>query len=205
MSHTVRRISQAAACFGFAAVCILPGPGGTAEAVAPAAPVDRGFFLIKARHSNMCLDVAHASMAHAAPVVQARCWSGHNQQWRLVPQGDGRSFKIQARHSNLCLDVAHASRKHGAPVVQANCSGGSNQVWWFAPAQGRAPLVDSPIGRVPQINNSVAIVADHTGMVLDVAHFSQAHAAPVVQAGLGAGREPALNQLWRFQRPTAFL
>ncbi|MFF5010873.1 RICIN domain-containing protein [Streptomyces phaeochromogenes] len=196
-------MSRAAACFSFAAVGVMSSLGSTASAATPAAPVDRGYFLIKARHSNMCLDVAHASQQHAAPVVQANCWGGHNQQWRLVPQGDGLRFKIQARHSSMCLDVAHASRKHAAPVVQANCSGGSNQVWWFAPAQGRAPLVDSPIGRVPQINNSASVVADHTGMVLDVAHASQAHAAPVVQAGLGAGREPALNQLWRFVRPPA--
>lgn len=153
----------------------------------------------------MCLDVAHASMAHAAPVVQAHCWSGHNQQWRLVPQGDGVRFKIQARHSNLCLDVAHASRQHGARVVQANCSGGSNQVWWFAPREGWRPLVEGPIGRVPHINHSAAIVSDHTGMVLDVLNRSQAHAAPVVVAGLGDGREPATNQLWRFERPKANL
>ncbi|MFF3320233.1 RICIN domain-containing protein [Streptomyces sp. NPDC003035] len=203
MSHTVRRMSRAAACCGFAAACVLSGLGGTVGAATPTVPVDRGFFLIKARHSNMCLDVAHASQEHAAPVVQARCWGGHNQQWRLVPQGDGRNFKIQARHSNMCLDVAHANRKHGAPVVQAHCSGGSNQVWWFAPAAGRAPLVDGPIGRVPHVANSAAIVADHTGMVLDVAHASRDHAAPVVQAQLGAGREPGLNQLWRFVKPAA--
>ncbi|CAL9568810.1 MULTISPECIES: RICIN domain-containing protein [unclassified Streptomyces] len=203
MSHTARRVSRAAACFGLTAAGVLSSLGGTASAAAPTVPVDRGYFLVKARHSSMCLDVAHASQRHAAPVVQARCSGGHNQQWRLIPQGDGLRFKIQARHSNMCLDVAHASRRHAAPVVQANCSGGSNQVWWFAPAQGRAPLVNSSIGRVPHIDNSAAIVADHTGMVLDVAHASRAHAAPVVQATLGAGREPGLNQLWRFERPPA--
>lgn len=203
MSHTMRRMPRAVACFGFAAAAVLSSLGGTAASVTPAAPVDQRYFLIRARHSNMCLDVAHASQGHAAPVVQAHCTGGHNQQWRLVPQGDGVRFKIQVRHSNMCLDVAHASRKHGAPVVQASCSGGSNQVWWFAPVRGRAPLVTGPIGRVPQIGNSAAIVADHTGMVLDVAHASQGHAAPVVQAGLGAGREAALNQQWRFVRPQA--
>ncbi len=34
--------------------------------------------------SNMCLDVAHLSIAHGADVIQARCWTGPNQQWRFV-------------------------------------------------------------------------------------------------------------------------
>ncbi|MET9962814.1 RICIN domain-containing protein [Streptomyces sp. NPDC006326] len=202
MSHTARRISRTAICFGFAAACLLPGPS-TAEAAAPTTPVDRGFFQIRARHSDMCLDVAWASYDNAARILQATCGGGHNQQWRLVPQGDGQSFKIQARHSNMCLDVAWGSRQHGAPVVQANCSGGSNQVWSFVQPRGRRPLVNSSIGVVPQIGNSVAIVASHSGMVLDVKNASQKHAAEVVQANLGAGTQPALNQQWRFVRPPA--
>jgi hypothetical protein len=42
-------------------------------------------YRLKARHSGGCLDVAHVSIAHAANVIQARCWPpGYNQQWTLV-------------------------------------------------------------------------------------------------------------------------
>ena len=41
-------------------------------------------YRLKARHSGGCLDVAHGSIAHAADVIQARCWPpGYNQQWTL--------------------------------------------------------------------------------------------------------------------------
>jgi hypothetical protein len=41
-------------------------------------------YRLKARHSDGCLDVAHVSIAHAADVIQGRCWGpGYNQQWTL--------------------------------------------------------------------------------------------------------------------------
>lgn len=116
----------------------------------------------------------------------------------MAPVGGGYYF-IKAKHSNRCLDVAWASRQNGAPAVQANCSGGSNQVWRFVPAPGRAPLVNGPLGRVPQIDNSAGIVADHSGMVLDVFGHRIAHNTPAVQAYPPHG-EVAANQQWRFLR-----
>lgn len=198
MIHTLRRASRAALCAGFAAVGVLLAFEGPAVA-APTAPVGSGYYQIKAKHSGMCLDVANYSYAHGASIVQATCGGGHNQQWRLVPYGDGQKFRIQARHSGMCLDVAHGSRQHAARVVQATCNGGSNQVWWFVQPPGRAPLVDGSLGLVPQVGNSVGIVVDHTGMALDVAHASQRHGAPVVQAyPAGSNGDLGLNQQWRF-------
>ncbi|MGW8767976.1 RICIN domain-containing protein [Streptomyces sp. NPDC055815] len=197
MSPTVRRASRAAVCLAFAAAGALSLVQAPAMS-APQAPVGTGWYQIRAKHSGMCLDVAHFSYGHAAAVVQATCGSGHNQQWRLLPQGDSK-YKIQVRHSGMCLDVAWGSRQHGAPVVQSTCNGGSNQVWWFVQPPGRAPLVDTSIGQVPQTRNSVGIVVDHTGMVLDVAWDSLAHGAKIVQA-YPPGGEPAINQQWQFLR-----
>ena len=43
-------------------------------------------YRIVARHSQKCLDVAHASVAHGADVVQGTCWNpGYNQRWILKP------------------------------------------------------------------------------------------------------------------------
>jgi hypothetical protein len=85
---------------------------------------------IAARHSGMCLDVAGASTAHAADVIQGTCSGGTNQQWTTRPVGGGY-YEIVARHSGMCLDVAFASKKHAADVIQGTCSGGTNQQWRF--------------------------------------------------------------------------
>ncbi|MEU4061326.1 RICIN domain-containing protein [Streptomyces wedmorensis] len=102
----------------------------------PERPVGNGYYQIIAKHSGQCLDVAGYSYAHGAPIVQATCGDGHNQQWRLVPYSDGRKFRIQARHSGMCLDVAWGSRQHAAPAMQAfpasgNGNVGLNQQWRF--------------------------------------------------------------------------
>ncbi len=130
-----------------------------------------------ARHSGKCLDVAWASTAHAAPVVQGTCWGGDNQLWTARPVGGGY-YEIVAKHSGKCLDVAWASTAHAAPVVQGTCWGGSNQRWRF----------------VPTGSGYYEVIAAHSGKCLDVAWASQLHAAAVVQGTCVAG----LNQQWRF-------
>jgi hypothetical protein len=47
------------------------------------------YYEIVALHSRKCVDVANASVAHAAPIVQANCWGGGNQKWRLKDLGGG--------------------------------------------------------------------------------------------------------------------
>jgi hypothetical protein len=138
--------------------------------------------LITARHSGKCLDVAHAQIAHAAPVVQGTCWGGANQQWTVRPVGNssGDYYEIVVRHSGKCLDVAHASTAHAVPVVQGTCWGGANQQWRFRPTS---------LG-------NYEIVARHSGKCLDVAHASREHATPVVQGTCWGGA----NQQWRVQR-----
>ncbi|TDB82225.1 hypothetical protein E1091_18780, partial [Micromonospora fluostatini] len=87
-----------------------------------------GYYETRPQHSGKCLDVAHASNAHGASVVQGDCWGGTNQHWRFVNLGNG-FYEIRARHSDRCLDVANASIAHGAYVVQGTCWGGTNQHW----------------------------------------------------------------------------
>jgi len=93
-------------------------------------PLGNGYAEIIAQHSGKCLDVAHMSKDHAAPVVQGTCWRGDNQQWLFQPVGDGY-YQVVNRHSTMCLDVAHAATTAYAPVVQATCWGGPNQQWRF--------------------------------------------------------------------------
>ncbi|MBO4206926.1 RICIN domain-containing protein [Micromonospora echinofusca] len=134
------------------------------------------YYEFRADHSNKCLDVANASIAHGTPVVQGNCWGGTNQHWRWIHIGNGY-YEIRAQHSNKCLDVAHASTAHGAPVVQGDCWGGTNQHWWF----------------VQLSNGTYEIRARHSGKCLDVANASTAHGARVVQGDCWGGA----NQHWR--------
>ncbi|WP_214416394.1 RICIN domain-containing protein [Sphaerisporangium fuscum] len=99
------------------------------------AMADTPYYKYVAQHSGMCLDVQDASRAHGAYVLQANCWGGDNQLWRMQSvrgpkwRGTGFPFELIAKHSGMCLDVQDASRAHGAHVLQATCWGGPNQIW----------------------------------------------------------------------------
>lgn len=144
--------------------------------------------LVIAEHSGLCLDVKGHLIAHGTPVVQATCRKTNNQLWWVHPKGDG-FYEISADHSGRCLDVAHQSKAQAAPVVQADCWSGPNQLWSLRPAGSTDPA------RIKE--GFYQLVAKHSGMCLDVAHLSIAHAAPVIQAKCWDGP----NQHWAFVRP----
>jgi len=134
---------------------------------------------IVAQHSGKCLDVAYASTAHAADVVQGTCWGGANQRWTTRPLGGGY-YQIVAKHSGKCLDVAWASKAHAANVIQGTCGSGTNQQWRF---------------QYSSATGHFQVIARHSGKCLDVAYASTAHAADVIQGNCSGGA----NQNWRFQ------
>jgi hypothetical protein len=93
---------------------------------------------IVAGHSRMCLDVAGASRAHAANVIQSTCGgpAATSQLWSfkyiMSTKGPYDWYQIVNQNSGMCLDVAFGRLEHGAKVVQGNCGGpgaGSNQLW----------------------------------------------------------------------------
>lgn len=62
--------------------------GSSAAAAAPPVGARIVWYQIIVEHSGQCLDVAHASTAHAADVVQATCGgpgARGNQTWRFRP------------------------------------------------------------------------------------------------------------------------
>lgn len=150
-------------------------------AAVPAQAQAAEYYQIRALHSNRCLDVAHASAAHMANVLQATCVNGYNQQWEKV-YTDSNYFKLRPRHvANKCLDVAHGSIGHMADVIQADCwSPGYNQQW----------------GTFQTVNGYGQIRARHSNKCLDVAHMNKAHGADVIQGDCWNGD----NQRWRFFR-----
>ena len=110
--------------------------------------------LIKARHSDNCMDVEGGWFANGVRVMHGGCHGEANQVFSLRPKGNGEYLEIVARHSGKCLDVGWASQNDGEQIVQHDCNGGSNQsfreAWW----------ADTPY---------TSYVAQHSGKCLDVA------------------------------------
>ncbi|MCC8246639.1 RICIN domain-containing protein [Saccharothrix luteola] len=76
---------------------------------------------------SLCLDVASASTADGANVVQYTCGSGTNQQWQWGATGS--YFQVRARHSGKCLDVVNADTADGADIQQYTCGSSTNRQW----------------------------------------------------------------------------
>jgi hypothetical protein len=57
-----------------------------------------------------------------------------DDQWRLVPSGDGDYDFIVSRANGLCLNAAGASA--GSPASTTDCSGGDEQKWRLSDAGG---------------------------------------------------------------------
>jgi hypothetical protein len=72
-------------------------------------------------NSGLCLNVARASTADNAPVIQYTCQNTFtNDRWAAVTNPNGY-FWIKNENSGLCLNVAGASTADNAPVIQYTC------------------------------------------------------------------------------------
>ncbi len=179
-----------------AAASLLTGmlfaPGGAAASTSSRGPID--WYRIVAGHSSQCLDVANASRANGAKVIQGLCGgpgATNNQHWRIeYVNGPYSPARIKVGHSGMCLDVANASRAHAANVIQSTCGGpaATSQLWSFS-------YVMSSEGPY----HWYRIVNRNSGMCLDVAYGHLEPGARVVQ-GVCGGRGAGSNQLWRRQK-----
>ncbi|MET8877685.1 RICIN domain-containing protein [Nocardia sp. NPDC004604] len=122
--------------------------------------------------------------ANTAPVLQARCENGRNQNWKLV-KSEFRAgyFMVQVKHSKKCLDVVDFRLDHGAPVVQADCRDTDNQQWKLEPVGNDAPLY-------------YHLINYNSEQCLDVQDSSVAHGANVIQGNCWDGS----NQRWQFDK-----
>lgn len=94
------------------------------------------YYKITARNSNKVLDVVGGpvALANGTQVQQYDYLGGANQQWQVVPTGDGW-YNIVARHSGRCLDVTGgvAATGNGIKLQQWDCLGTDNQKWGLYP------------------------------------------------------------------------
>ena len=111
---------------------VLPGVTVTAtspQMIAPATGVtdETGYYRLINQKSGKCLDVASASTANGANVIQYTCGTSTNQQWQWVAIGS--YFQLKARHSGKCLDVVSSGTADGTDIQQYTCGSGNNQQW----------------------------------------------------------------------------
>lgn len=93
------------------------------------------------------------------------CTSGVEHE----PSFGNEAWQIKVKHSGKCLDVKKFSTAIGGDIVQSHCTANPvqpNQAWHIT--QG-------------SINSPKRLVAEHSGMAMDVLYGSSAHAADVVQ------------------------
>ena len=134
-----------------------------------------GTFMIVNRKSGMVLDVASASTANGANVLQWGATGGTNQRWTLT-QLSGDYYSIIGVPSGRALEVYQAGTADGDNVSILDYSGANNQQWQFI-----------SVG-----NGYYRIVNRNSGKDLDVAGQSEAAGANVAQYGYWGGE----NQQW---------
>ena len=151
-----------------------------ATAQTPFVPDERAYYGLIDRGSGRCLDVASASTASGAPVVQWEFTHASSQQWRFVPLRSGSEYyRIEARHSGQCLTVDKAGEN--TALVQRPFQGSEQQQWRLVPA--------GPVGSYQLENKS-------EGQVAALAAADKFNGTPVL-AQKSSGRA---SQQWRLFR-----
>ena len=87
-----------------------------------------GSYEIVNQNSGQLLDVANASTADNATVVQWTDDNGANQHWTLTAAGNGY-YKIKNVKSGKLLAVSGSSTTAGAQLVQTTDTNADSQLW----------------------------------------------------------------------------
>ncbi|WP_234312089.1 RICIN domain-containing protein [Streptomyces griseus] len=136
---------------------------------------DLGTYKIINGRSAKAMDVADASTADGAPVIQWPYDGGANQRWSLLPNNDG-SYRLHNVKSGKLLQSPNSTQ--GATLTQGTDSGDDSQ-WWKL-----VPSATSGFHRLVNV---------HTGWCADVAGGSTDDRANIIQWPIAGGT----NQDWQ--------
>jgi hypothetical protein len=118
----VKKVSIVAACAALVAGIVSVAWPASAATTAAGIPITM-------ENSGKCLNVAGASTANNAKVIQYTCVaSATNDKWVLVPQAGG-VYWVQNVASGKCLTVQGASTTNNALLIQYACTTGDNETW----------------------------------------------------------------------------
>jgi hypothetical protein len=107
--------------------------------------------LVPGHNADACIEVQARSLDEGALAQQYTNLGQSNQVFWAEARGNGR-FSFRNAQSAKCLEVSQASLEAGAPIRQRACTGAAQQLW--------RPL--------PVPNGLYRLVADHSGLVLDI-------------------------------------
>jgi hypothetical protein len=89
---------------------------------APAArPAENSWFVLTNSLTGGAADLYAARNLNGTPIVQNGTEGGAQQQWRLVPAGDG-SFSLQSKVTGKCVVPQLGIPAAGVPLIQADCA-----------------------------------------------------------------------------------
>lgn len=109
--------------------------------------------------SGQYLDVSGASTADSATIVQAPATSGTDQQWQLVPTGDGY-YKIVNVNSGKQLNIPGATSTSGTQLIQYHDDDGTNAQWRItATGNGSYTLAARSDGENVDVSGSAVVQA----------------------------------------------
>ena len=98
---------------------------------AATAPVADGVYQLASAASGKCVDVAGASTANSALLIQVACsGTATDQQWKAAGSSQ---FTLANGNSTHCIDVPSSSTTSGTQLQQYGCGDGTkiNQLWTF--------------------------------------------------------------------------
>ena len=129
----------------------------------------------------MAMDLAGASTADGALVIQWPANGGANQSWTLQPVS-GNVFTVHNVNSGKCLDVSGSSTVEGVQLDQRTCDGGASQEWAFEAAGSYQSASDTHF----------VLASVNSGMTAEVKGNSTTAHAEVDQWPSNGGS----NQVW---------
>lgn len=119
----------------------------------PPAPVVEIPYVVRPGHApDKCADIQNFSVVDGGAAVQYSCYQQINQVFWAEEHADGH-LAFRNAFSGKCLEVADASAAPDARIQQAPCTGNAEQL--FLPEAAD--------------NGLVKLVAQHSGLLLDVA------------------------------------
>ncbi|MEO3972465.1 RICIN domain-containing protein [Streptomyces sp. CAU 1734] len=107
-----------------------------------------------AADAGQAADVAGASTANGAEVIQWAASRDDNQRWELTPTSNGY-HTVKAVHSGKCLNVENDDPEDGARIIQWTCGTDANEQWKLVPAGIGYQLVVRSTGKCLNVEYGV--------------------------------------------------
>jgi hypothetical protein len=143
-----------------------------------------GYYLLNGA-SGKVLDDPNFSTSNGAVIDQWQLNGGTNQQWKLVPVGNGNDEIVNAKNG-MALTDPNFSTSNGTQIIQYQNNGSLNQQWKI----------------VPQADGNDEVFNAASGKVLDDPNFSTSNGTQIIQYQPNGG----LDQQWSispFANPVA--